>query len=168
MKRFFIAGTYIDDYGYRCDFDTTEEAETLEKAKCKVSCEYRDIVIDQTLEIGLAKNEFGPMPECCDKITKKYPEDFESIAKPVIRLVATDRRNNFIDPYWSLFESGTKVFFCPFCGKDLPKVKRKDPWELEGAIWSPHSQYPEDYCGTCDERNRCCRCSPPEVLYKII
>jgi len=56
------------------------------------------------------------------------------------------------------------VKFCPFCGKKLPEVRKKD---------SPPEPIHTDadggyYCGTCDERNMSCGCLPMEALFEVV
>jgi hypothetical protein len=54
------------------------------------------------------------------------------------------------------------VKFCPFCGKQLPKVKKKDV-PPEEPVYSGDDYY----CDTCDKRNSECGCLPMEALFEV-
>jgi hypothetical protein len=63
---------------------------------------------------------------------------------------------------WKLGEY--QIEFCPFCGTKLPDVERIPEAELPGPIHEPVAD--GDYCGTCDERSRSCRCFHPACAWK--
>ena len=53
------------------------------------------------------------------------------------------------------------VNFCPCCGKKLPNVVPVTPPRPVSTCIDGCSMG-GDYCNTCKERLRCCRCLPPE------
>jgi hypothetical protein len=56
------------------------------------------------------------------------------------------------------------VKFCPFCGKKVPEVRRK-----ENPPAPVHSDADGGYyCGTCDERNMSCGCLPMTALFEVV
>jgi hypothetical protein len=54
--------------------------------------------------------------------------------------------------------------FCPCCGVPLPEVVRRA--RSLGPTHRPVSD--GDYCGTCQERSRECRCLPPATAWRPV
>lgn len=101
-------------------------------------------------------------PDCCDDASKGAvflgrvydtvsDEDYTSLKVP---------------PVWCimLYENNTtaEVKFCPFCGKNLPKIikKRKLPKKLVKITDGGY------YCDTCGERLDQCACAGTVQAYK--
>lgn len=73
-----------------------------------------------------------------------------------IRSLADD-----FDPFKAYMRTLIPVKFCPFCGKKMPKVKRKE---------NPPTPVHTDvgyHCGMCDERTMSCRCLPMTALFEV-
>ncbi|MDB4278031.1 hypothetical protein N9917_00215 [Deltaproteobacteria bacterium] len=58
------------------------------------------------------------------------------------------------------------VVCCPHCGTKMPEVERTPKDELPGPVHYPVGD--GDYCGTCDERSRSCRCLFPTALWRTL
>ncbi len=116
-------------------------------------------------EVGQPEYKFAPRPVCCEKINEV--REYYEHKGPVVQLRPT-RRNpetgdyySFLDPHWVVREVGIEIQFCPHCGTKLPEVERME--NPPQPLWDGD----DDYCGTCDERNRCCECNPPSAGYRI-
>jgi hypothetical protein len=119
---------------------------------------------DHTIrEVGDPEIRWNPRPICCERINEI--DRFRD--KPPVILQVTRRNEetgdyfSLIDPHWVLRKSGDEASFCPFCGTKLPGVEKME--NPPQPLWDGD----DDYCGTCDERNRCCECNPPWVAYRI-
>jgi hypothetical protein len=116
-------------------------------------------------EVGDPALKWNPRPVCCEKINEIGEYAFYE-GPPIV--LSTARRNpetgdyfSLIDPHWRMRKVGFEVDFCPFCGTKLPEVEKME--NPPQPLWIGD----DDYCGTCDERNRECECNPPWAAYRI-
>ena len=62
------------------------------------------------------------------------------------------------------FDKKAQITFCPHCGTQLPEIEKRP--DIPGPTHVP--VYDGDYCGTCDQRSRCCTCYYPEVAWRPV
>ena len=115
-----------------------------------------------------------PTPKCCDA-QKKHPT--------IRALCADDDDGNFsentpvkwyirpliIDSYY-LYNGNpfdhteiTEPKFCPFCGKALPELIKKNKPPKNVCVVTDGGYY----CDTCKERLDNCKCYPPEARWRV-
>ena len=120
----------------------------------------------RVIEVGLVELKYAPRPGCCEKSDSTH--DWLTPDKPYLQLSACyyDSKEDKVRyrPHWTIQarEVAIEIAFCPFCGTKLPAVRRLD--NPAQPLWTPDP----DYCGTCNERNRCCECNPPESAYVVV
>jgi hypothetical protein len=54
--------------------------------------------------------------------------------------------------------------FCPHCGERLPAIELRPEEGLPGPV-NPDE---DDYCGSCEQRHRNCRCYPVTVRWQTV
>ena len=106
-------------------------------------------------------------PNCCDKAKTTnvvklglYPENIKygkwKKVKPKWYILGEEyfKRN------W--YDIKIEINNCPFCLTELPDVELNTEFDLKITEGN------EEYCKTCNERNMCCECLPPEFRWRII
>ena len=116
------------------------------------------------------RDKINIVPECCEN-SVKYPVIFLDISddgKPSWKAYSDLKRSrieNGLDHYQDWYNKYPVPKCCPYCGTALPKVKKKTKKELEGRSVNSNE---DDYCSSCNDRNRHCLCLPPSLAYKIV
>jgi hypothetical protein len=82
---------------------------------------------------------------------------------------------NKLKPVWTslgftlykehIFESNVVVMYCPFCGVNVPEIEINEDAVKNHKI---HESEDMNSCDTCNERNMCCECLPPEFRWKPV
>lgn len=75
------------------------------------------------------------------------------------------KSKGFIDHKGHILESYIKVEYCSFCGVKVPEIEINEEAVKNHKI---HESEDMNYCDTCDERNMCCECLPPEFRWKPV
>ena len=104
-------------------------------------------------------------PECCEKAKTSYSVRLGLYAENI-----EYGKWKKVKPKWYII--GSEVYYerhfptkveiesCPFCHTLLPDLDKNDK-KLK------ITEGDEEYCKTCDNRNRVCNCYPPEFRWKI-
>jgi hypothetical protein len=119
-----------------------------------------------------------PIPQCCEE-SRKYPVicfheeiygDFFNVGSagweisPLQKLqdIIMDINTKDFAERRRWIQNRPKPKFCPYCGKKLPKMVKKDPQPERICKVTDGG----NYCDTCNERLRNCYCLPPEAAWE--
>lgn len=111
-----------------------------------------------------------PTPKCCKTIQEypvvwfclNYNQDGKNSLEVDGKWHITIPDNPRIKRSYDWYRDFPYPKFCPFCGEDLPKMRRKDPVPDYISV----VKYDSDCCETCGENMRC-YCDPPEAAWEI-
>ena len=89
-----------------------------------------------------------------DEIDKERPKGYVGM-KPTWAVIGLSKKYRC--------EVWIDALFCPHCGKPVPEIEL-NPSTKNSKLGNPD----DDYCNTCGERNRGCKCPPPWFAWRPV
>lgn len=112
------------------------------------------------------REKYTPRVNCC-KAAKLFPAVFFSVEYG--KYGDTDKGKGYWQAHvnvqelnWSKIKEFPAAKFCPYCGKNLPKMRRRRK-RLEDVCRVTDGGY---YCDTCSRRLSTCICLPIEANFE--
>lgn len=105
-----------------------------------------------------------PKPGCCEAMRLHPAVTFVVDDMPDSRTGRGWWRARYYDQRAPIDHHHTpaEASFCPFCGKGLPKMRRKNPVPADVCVINDGGYY----CSTCRERLQACICLSPAAAFE--